>query len=181
MQESKINSTLKISLLMVQVDGDRSYIAPALRSAPTFGGIAGIVANEQVDDEAGRKCFHNSQILYRPCRLTRAQLRQAYPSLEILLRYKTSTGALLRPLGAGYRSSRPPMRVSKTSSPAETAGSRVMTPAPRTRRTTPGSPAREPSGPATCGASPAAIISPPTITVRDTTCDRAAVQAIRVH
>jgi hypothetical protein len=53
MQESKINSTLKISLLLVQVDGDRSYVAPALRSAPTFGGIAGIVANEQADDEAG--------------------------------------------------------------------------------------------------------------------------------
>lgn len=57
MQESKINSTLKISILMVQVDGDRSYIAPPLRSAPTFGGIAGIVASDQQDDEAGRKRF----------------------------------------------------------------------------------------------------------------------------
>ncbi|KAK3336880.1 N-terminal C2 in EEIG1 and EHBP1 proteins-domain-containing protein [Cercophora scortea] len=44
MQESKINSTLKISILMVQVDGERNYIAPPLRTAPVFGGIAGIVA-----------------------------------------------------------------------------------------------------------------------------------------
>lgn len=55
LQESKVNSTLKISILIVQVDGDRNYVAPPLRSAPTFGGIAGIVANEAADDEAGRK------------------------------------------------------------------------------------------------------------------------------
>lgn len=53
LQESKVNSTLKISILMVQVDGDRNYIAPPLRSAPTFGGIAGIVANEPADDDTG--------------------------------------------------------------------------------------------------------------------------------
>lgn len=55
MQESKINSTLKMSILMVQIDGDRSFVAPPLRTAPTFGGIAGVVASEAVDDEAGRK------------------------------------------------------------------------------------------------------------------------------
>lgn len=54
LQESKINSTLRISILMVQVDGDRNFIATPLRSAPTFDGIAGIVA-EQVDDDAGRR------------------------------------------------------------------------------------------------------------------------------
>ena len=36
MQDSKINSTLKIGILMVQIDGERNYIAPALKTAPMF-------------------------------------------------------------------------------------------------------------------------------------------------
>ncbi|KAL1894369.1 hypothetical protein Sste5346_005869 [Sporothrix stenoceras] len=47
MQDSKINSTLKISILMMQVDGERNYVAPPLKSAPVFGGITGIVANSE--------------------------------------------------------------------------------------------------------------------------------------
>ncbi|OLN96386.1 hypothetical protein CCHL11_00645 [Colletotrichum chlorophyti] len=55
MQESKINSTLKIGILMVQLDGDKNYTAPTLRTAPVFGGIAGIMAGEQVEqDDAGQ-------------------------------------------------------------------------------------------------------------------------------
>ncbi|KAG5982437.1 hypothetical protein E4U55_001885 [Claviceps digitariae] len=50
MQDSKINSTLKIGILMVQVDGERNFIAPPLKSAPVFGGIAGFVAHEAEDD-----------------------------------------------------------------------------------------------------------------------------------
>jgi hypothetical protein len=46
MQDSKINSTLKVSILMVQVDGERNYIAPPPKSAPVFGGIAGFVAGD---------------------------------------------------------------------------------------------------------------------------------------
>ncbi|CAM1502145.1 Fc.00g041290.m01.CDS01 [Cosmosporella sp. VM-42] len=53
MQDSKVNSTLKIGILMVQVDGERSFIAPPLKTAPVFGGIAGIMAGESVEDEAG--------------------------------------------------------------------------------------------------------------------------------
>ncbi|ROT34754.1 hypothetical protein SODALDRAFT_285906 [Sodiomyces alkalinus F11] len=49
MQESKINSTLKIGILMVHVDGDRNFVAPPLKTAPVFGGIAGIMAGEQVE------------------------------------------------------------------------------------------------------------------------------------
>ncbi|PHH58390.1 hypothetical protein CDD80_2394 [Ophiocordyceps camponoti-rufipedis] len=49
MQDSKVNSTLKIGILMVQTDGDRNYVAPVLRSAPVFGSIAGF----QADDDAG--------------------------------------------------------------------------------------------------------------------------------
>lgn len=58
MQESKINSTLKISILMTQIDGDRNFIAPTLKTAPTFGGIAGIVSQDHgngEEDQAGRK------------------------------------------------------------------------------------------------------------------------------
>jgi hypothetical protein len=46
MQDSKINSTLKISILMMQVDGDRNYVAPPPKSAFVFGGIAGLVSGD---------------------------------------------------------------------------------------------------------------------------------------
>ncbi|KOS17641.1 Uncharacterized protein ESCO_003264 [Escovopsis weberi] len=52
-QDSKINSTLKIGILLVQVDGDRNYVAPPLKTAPVFGGIAGFMAPEQIEDDAG--------------------------------------------------------------------------------------------------------------------------------
>ncbi|ORY02258.1 N-terminal C2 in EEIG1 and EHBP1 proteins-domain-containing protein [Clohesyomyces aquaticus] len=51
MQESKINSTLKISIYMKQTEGDKNYIAPPLKTAQVFSGIAGIVSGEQVDAE----------------------------------------------------------------------------------------------------------------------------------
>lgn len=58
MQESKINSTVKIGIGMKQVDGERNYIAPPLKTAPVFGGIAGIIDFEQADhDDVGRKLF----------------------------------------------------------------------------------------------------------------------------
>ncbi|KAL2262255.1 hypothetical protein VTK26DRAFT_2005 [Humicola hyalothermophila] len=46
MQDSKINSTLKISILMVQVDGERNYVAPPPKTAPVFGGIAGFIGGD---------------------------------------------------------------------------------------------------------------------------------------
>lgn len=56
LQESKVNSTLKIGILMIQVDGERSYVAPALKTAPVFGGIGGIMAESMsVEDDVGRK------------------------------------------------------------------------------------------------------------------------------
>ncbi|KAI1494530.1 N-terminal C2 in EEIG1 and EHBP1 proteins-domain-containing protein [Biscogniauxia mediterranea] len=51
MQESKINSTLKIGILMVQLDGERNYVPPPLRTAAMFGGIAGIMTGEQADQD----------------------------------------------------------------------------------------------------------------------------------
>ncbi|KAI1324445.1 hypothetical protein F5Y16DRAFT_305417 [Xylariaceae sp. FL0255] len=44
MQDSKVNSTLKLGILMVQIDGERNYIAPPLKSATMFNsGISGII------------------------------------------------------------------------------------------------------------------------------------------
>ncbi|KAI9720827.1 MAG: hypothetical protein M1812_002666 [Candelaria pacifica] len=51
MQDSKINSTVKITIVMKQVEGDRNFITPPLRTAPVFGGIAGIMAGEQGEQD----------------------------------------------------------------------------------------------------------------------------------
>lgn len=45
MQDSKINSTLKIGIRMIHIEGTKDYYAPALRTAPVFGGIAGIISS----------------------------------------------------------------------------------------------------------------------------------------
>jgi hypothetical protein len=63
MQDSKVNSTLKIGILIVQIDGDRGYVAPPLRTAPVFGGIAGLIPPEE--DETGRKNPYHARKLYR--------------------------------------------------------------------------------------------------------------------
>ncbi|KAL8739105.1 MAG: hypothetical protein Q9181_000216 [Wetmoreana brouardii] len=47
MQDSKINSTLRIGISMRQTEGDRNFTAPPLKSAPVFGGIAGIMTGDQ--------------------------------------------------------------------------------------------------------------------------------------
>lgn len=47
MQDSKINSTLKIGIHMRYVEGTRDFTAPPLRSAPVFGGIAGIISSAE--------------------------------------------------------------------------------------------------------------------------------------
>lgn len=61
MQDSKINSTLKIGIGMKQFDGERSFIAPPLKTAMVFGGITGIVAGEpEVKDDIGRWSTYSS-------------------------------------------------------------------------------------------------------------------------
>ena len=50
LQDSKINSTLKISILMVQIDGERNFVAPALKSAAVFGVITGIMAGGEMSN-----------------------------------------------------------------------------------------------------------------------------------
>ena len=51
MQDSKINSTLKIGIAMKQIDGERNFIAPPLKTAAVFGGIAGIMAGDQAEPD----------------------------------------------------------------------------------------------------------------------------------
>ncbi|KAJ5803295.1 uncharacterized protein N7503_005745 [Penicillium pulvis] len=55
MFDSKVNSTVKIGIAMHQVEGDRNFTTPPLKSATVFGGIARIVhAAEPGDaDESG--------------------------------------------------------------------------------------------------------------------------------
>ena len=51
MQQSKINSTLKLSIYMKQTEGDKNFVAPPLKTAQVFSGIAGIMLGEQGDSE----------------------------------------------------------------------------------------------------------------------------------
>ena len=54
MQNSKINSTLKLSIYLRQIEGDKNFIAPPLKTAQVFSGIAGIVSGEQgATEDAG--------------------------------------------------------------------------------------------------------------------------------
>ena len=53
MQDSKVNSTLKVGILMVQIEGERNFIAPPLKIVPVFGGISGLMAPDQAEDEMG--------------------------------------------------------------------------------------------------------------------------------
>ena len=47
LQEAKINSTLKIGVHMRYLEGVRDYTPPPLRTAPVFGGIAGIISSSE--------------------------------------------------------------------------------------------------------------------------------------
>lgn len=51
LQDSKVNSTLKISIKMKQTEGDATFIAPPLKSAMVIGGIAGVLSTEVGEGE----------------------------------------------------------------------------------------------------------------------------------
>lgn len=55
LQESKINCTIKVCMFLKQVDGDRNYIAPPMKTAQVFTGISGILLEEAQDGDAKRK------------------------------------------------------------------------------------------------------------------------------
>lgn len=51
LQDSKVNSTLKVGIKMTQTEGDTNFIAPPLRSAMVIGGIAGVLSTEAGEGE----------------------------------------------------------------------------------------------------------------------------------
>ena len=51
MQDSKINSTLKIGIRMRQIEGDTNFTCPPLKNAMVFGGIAGVLSAQEVTGE----------------------------------------------------------------------------------------------------------------------------------
>jgi hypothetical protein len=51
LQDSKINSTIKLCIGMAQTEGTTDFRPPPLRVAPVFSGIAGIIAGDQADAE----------------------------------------------------------------------------------------------------------------------------------
>ena len=51
LQESKVNSTLKIGIKMKQTEGDTNFIAPPLKSAMVIGGIAGVLSTEAAEGD----------------------------------------------------------------------------------------------------------------------------------
>ncbi|KAL2871128.1 putative respiratory complex assembly protein Rmp1 [Aspergillus lucknowensis] len=62
MQDSKINSTLKVGVVVQQTEGDRNFTTPPLKSAMAFGGITGVVASEQAEaDDMGQLPSINTQ------------------------------------------------------------------------------------------------------------------------
>ncbi|KAI2788768.1 hypothetical protein POX_e06789 [Penicillium oxalicum] len=50
MSDCKVNSTLKIGIAMRQIEGDRNFTTPPLKSATVFGGIAGMVHMSEPGD-----------------------------------------------------------------------------------------------------------------------------------
>jgi hypothetical protein len=62
MKDSKVNSTLKLGIFMRQTEGDKNYIAPALKTAQVFSGIAGIMAGEQAELEDNGGMVHRTRL-----------------------------------------------------------------------------------------------------------------------
>ncbi|KAI9837970.1 MAG: hypothetical protein M1819_006124 [Sarea resinae] len=54
MQDSRINSTLKVCIFLKQIDGDRNFTAPPLKAAAVFDGIAGVLASEGAQEDVGQ-------------------------------------------------------------------------------------------------------------------------------
>ncbi|RPB04239.1 hypothetical protein L873DRAFT_1759525 [Choiromyces venosus 120613-1] len=61
MQDSKINSTLKVSISLDQVGGESNFESPMLRGAQVFGGIAGIIGESQNQEDTGNVTVATSQ------------------------------------------------------------------------------------------------------------------------
>jgi len=77
MQDSKINSTIKIGIYLRQLDGDRGFTAPELTVAPVFSGIAGLVVGE-VEDNDGVKAAGTIPAVNSKSQVASDELRELY-------------------------------------------------------------------------------------------------------
>lgn len=77
MQDSKINSTIRIGVYLKQIDGDRAFTAPPLTIAPVFTGIAGLVAGE-VEDTDGTNPAGSTPALNSKMQVAGDELRELY-------------------------------------------------------------------------------------------------------
>jgi hypothetical protein len=77
MQDSKINSTIKIGVYLKQIDGDRAFTAPPLTIAPVFSGIAGLVVGE-VEDTDGMNPAGSTPALNSKAQVAGDELRELY-------------------------------------------------------------------------------------------------------
>ncbi|KAH0357959.1 hypothetical protein KCU83_g122, partial [Aureobasidium melanogenum] len=107
MQDSKINSTLKISLQLKHLEGDRNYYAPPLRTAPVFGGIAGIMSSEVTETTEEGSTM--------PSLLSKSR---EHGELQDMYR---------RTLAASWVAQPEPTTVSRTYSPVVMAGAHIWT------------------------------------------------------
>ncbi|KAM5478631.1 hypothetical protein McanCB56680_006170 [Microsporum canis] len=61
MQNSKINATVKIGIGISQIEGDSNFIAPPLKPATVFSGIAGVMSTEhgEINDDGHIPSINN--------------------------------------------------------------------------------------------------------------------------
>jgi hypothetical protein len=119
MQNSKINSTLKLGIFMRQTEGDKNFIAPALKTAQVFSGIAGIMAGEQAELEDNGCAF--TEVICKSM-LTSQPHPPSPASPAKQASSKTCTAARSQPTGPRSPASSKPTSASRTSSRAATAG-----------------------------------------------------------
>jgi hypothetical protein len=66
MQDSKINSTVKIGIQMHQVGGDPNFTTPPMKGAQVFSGITGIIGEQRdMDDSRSMGLPHLRLLLCR--------------------------------------------------------------------------------------------------------------------
>ncbi|CAB5385846.1 respiratory complex assembly protein Rmp1 [Rhizophagus irregularis DAOM 181602=DAOM 197198] len=80
LQDSKINSTLKLTINMKQTSENIAFKVPPLKKTQMFGGIAGIISErtERQDDERSIKFRQNFGIHYMARSRSATSLRSAY-------------------------------------------------------------------------------------------------------
>ncbi|KAK9470657.1 N-terminal C2 in EEIG1 and EHBP1 proteins-domain-containing protein [Dipodascopsis tothii] len=66
LQNSKINSTLKVTLALTQLSGESTFVAPPLSSGQVFGGITGVIEQKDKDDPSAAQSAVNMMNVTSP-------------------------------------------------------------------------------------------------------------------